>query len=51
VRDHAAWHRFALVTDTEWVAKAVRAFAWLAPGEVRVFELGEFDEASSWAAG
>jgi len=26
VRNHAAWKRFALVTDVEWVAKAMRMF-------------------------
>jgi hypothetical protein len=51
VRNHSAWKRFALVTDVEWVAKAMRAFAWLAPGEVRVFDLGEMDAAREWVAG
>ena len=51
VREHSAWRRFALVTDVEWVAKAMRAFAWLAPGEARVFGLGEEDEARAWVAG
>lgn len=51
VRDHSAWKRFALVTDVEWVAKAMRAFAWMAPGEVRVFSLGEQDQAERWVAG
>jgi hypothetical protein len=27
VRHHSAWRRFALVTDVEWVAKAMRASA------------------------
>jgi SpoIIAA-like len=48
VRDHAAWKRFALVTDVEWVAKATRAFTWMAPGEVRVFELSDLEEAKLW---
>lgn len=51
VRNHSAWKRFALVTDVEWVAKAMRAFAWMAPGEVRVFGLGELDAAREWVAG
>lgn len=51
VRDHSAWKRFALVTDVEWVAKAMRAFSWMAPGEVRTFGLGELDAAREWAAG
>lgn len=50
VRDHSAWKRFALVTDVDWVAKAMRAFAWMAPGEVRVFGLKELEEAKRWAA-
>lgn len=49
-RDHSAWKRFALVTDVEWVAKAMRAFAWLAPGETRVFSLAELDAARQWVA-
>jgi hypothetical protein len=51
LRDHAAWRRFALVTDSEWVAKAMRMFAWLAPGEVEVFEPEALEQAKRWAAG
>jgi len=51
VRDHSAWKRFAFVTDVEWLAKSMRAFAWLAPGEVRVFGLDERDAAREWVAG
>jgi hypothetical protein len=51
VRDHSAWKRFAFVTDVEWLVKSMRAFAWLAPGEVRVFGMAELEEAKSWAAG
>lgn len=50
VRDHSAWRRFALVTDVEWVAKAMRTFAWMAPGEVRTFGLEELDAAWEWVA-
>ncbi len=50
VRNHSAWKRFALVTDVEWVAKAIHAFAWMAPGEVRVFGLDEIDAAREWVA-
>ncbi len=51
VREHAAWRRFALVTDVEWVAKAMRLFTWLAPGEVMTFELDKLEQAKSWVAG
>lgn len=50
-KHHSAWQRFALVTDIEWVAKATHMFAWLAPGEVRVYGSGEFDAATEWVAG
>ena len=50
VRDHSAWKRFALVTDVEWVAKAMRLFSWMAPGEVRTYGLDELDEAKAWVA-
>jgi hypothetical protein len=51
VRDHSAWKRFALVTDVEWVAKAMRMFTWLTPGEARVFPLAEEAAAMEWVAG
>ena len=51
VRDHSAWKRFAFVTDVEWLAKTMRAFAWLAPGEVRIYGWGELEEAKRWVAG
>jgi len=50
VRDHSAWKRFALVTDVEWVAKAMRMFTWLTPGEVMVGGLDSLQEAKSWVA-
>jgi hypothetical protein len=48
---HGAWKRCALVTDEEWITKAMHAFAWMAPGEVATFGLDELDEAAAWAAG
>jgi hypothetical protein len=44
-----AWKKLAFVTDSEWVAKAMHAFAWLTPGEVRIYPLDQLDEAKSWA--
>lgn len=51
VRDHSAWRRFALVTDIEWVAKAFRLFTWMTPGEVRIFDLSDLENAKAWVAG
>lgn len=50
VRDHSAWKRFALVSDVEWVAKAMRMFAWMAPGEVETFGLAQEAEARTWVS-
>ncbi len=50
VRNHSVWKRFALVTDVEWVAKAMRMFAWMTPGEVLVQNLDGLEEARAWVA-
>lgn len=49
-RDHSAWKRFALVTDVEWVAKAMHMFTWLTPGEVLICDLDRLEEAKGWVA-
>lgn len=51
IRDHSTWKRFALVTDVEWVAKAMQMFAWMTPGEVKIFAPDELEEAKTWVAG
>lgn len=48
---HAAWKRFALVTDVQWVAKTMELFAWMTPGEAKIYELDGMDEAKAWVAG
>jgi hypothetical protein len=50
-RHHSAFKRIAVVSDKDWVAHAVHAFAWLVPGDIAVFGLGELDKATEWAAG
>lgn len=51
IRHHSAFKRVAVVSDKEWVAHAMHAFAWMVPGEVAVFGLDELDRAKEWAAG
>jgi SpoIIAA-like len=46
-----AWKRTALVTDVDWITKAVHMFAWLTPGEIMVRGLDELEEAKRWVAG
>lgn len=51
IQDRRAWTRFAVVTDLEWILKAMKAFAWMAPGEVKTFPLAEGAAARDWVAG
>ena len=51
VRHHDAWVRTAIVTDIDWMARATRLFAWMIPGEARVFGLDELEQAKAWVAG
>ena len=46
-----AWKRTALVTDVDWIANALHMFAWLTPGEVRLYELDRLEDAKTWVAG
>jgi hypothetical protein len=51
VRHHGAWERSAIVTDIEWMARATRLFAWMIPGQARVYPTAELDAAKAWVAG
>ena len=51
VRHHDAWVRSAIVTDIAWMARASKLFAWMIPGEARVFPLAELEQAKDWVAG
>ena len=48
---HSAWRRTALVTDVDWIAKALHLFAWMTPGEVAIHSLDEREAAKAWVAG
>jgi hypothetical protein len=51
IRHHDAWVRSAIVTDIDWLARATRLFAWMIPGEVRVFPINELEQAKVWTGG
>ena len=51
VRHRDVWVRSAIVTDIHWMARATRLFAWMIPGEARVFPRSELDQAKAWVAG
>jgi len=42
------WKRVAIVSDADWLENAVKAFGWMMPGEVRVFDDDEVGEAKAW---
>jgi len=50
LHDRKQWKRLGVVTNQERIGKAMHLFAWAMPGDLRVFELDELDEAKSWAA-
>ena len=46
-----AWKRVAIVSDADWLENSVKAFGWLMPGEVKVFETDEVRDAKAWLVG
>jgi hypothetical protein len=45
---HSAWKRSAIVTNVDWIAKAYELFAWVTPGEVKIYGLDQLEQAKSW---
>ncbi|MBS1863215.1 MAG: STAS/SEC14 domain-containing protein [Actinobacteria bacterium] len=43
-----AWKRTAVVTDVDWIRKAIKAFGFMSPGEVQVFPPAELGAAKAW---
>ncbi len=46
-----AFKRVAVVTDVDWIVKAMHGFGWMTPGEVKTYALEQLEEAKSWVAG
>jgi SpoIIAA-like len=51
VQHHSAFRRIAIVSDIDWVSYALHVFAWMVPGELKMFGIDDLDQASAWAAG
>ena len=47
----SAWERTAIVTDVDWLRRAMSVFGWMTPGEARVFGLSEREQAEAWLTG
>jgi hypothetical protein len=41
---------FAVVTDTDWVRRAISLFGWIVPGELRLFTTARRADAEAWLA-
>jgi hypothetical protein len=48
MRHFTSFERIAVVTDVDWVARMVKAFGFVLPGEVRIFDNDDFDDARAW---
>lgn len=42
------WDRVAVVTDVDWIEKAVRFFGFLVPATIRLFSRSEAAQARAW---
>ena len=45
------WKRLAVVTDVDWIAKAMELFAWAMPGELGVYDMNGLERAKTWVVG
>jgi hypothetical protein len=43
-----AWEHIAVVCDADWLRRALHAFGWMIPGEVKVFGLDDVAVAREW---
>jgi SpoIIAA-like len=43
--------RVAVVTDIDWISHTTKLFAFLFPGDVRVFPLADAEQARAWLIG
>jgi hypothetical protein len=48
MRHFTHFERIAVITDVDWIENAVRAFGFALPGDVRVYDNDETDEANAW---
>lgn len=48
MKHFTSFERIAVVTDVDWVERAVKAFGFAFPGEVRVFDNDDLEEARHW---
>lgn len=42
------WRKVAVVSDADWLENSIKAFGWMMPGDIEVFEPDEILEAKQW---
>jgi hypothetical protein len=48
LRHWSGFARMAIVTDVKWIRSSVRALGFMMPCPVRLFDIGELDDAKRW---
>lgn len=49
-RNLSAWNKIAVVSNVDWIRWAVKMFAIVIPGHVKVFENDQLSEARVWVS-
>lgn len=44
----SGWEKVAIVTDVDWILRAVNILRFMVPGEIRVFGSNQASEARTW---
>ncbi len=50
MRHFTAFDRVAVVTDVEWISSMMKAFGFVMPGDVRVFDVDDYEAARVWVS-
>ncbi len=50
MRHFTSFERAAVVTDVDWIETGVKAFGFVMPGDVRVFDRDDLDKARAWVS-
>jgi hypothetical protein len=48
MKTFTSYERIAVVTDSTWVRRSVKAFGWIMPGDVEVFAVDDLATARTW---
>ena len=45
-----SFEKIAVVSDQKWVRRSMKAFGWMMPGEVKLYDGDQLDEAKAWVS-